>query len=87
MSAPTATKAALIAAYRARLEASGMAWVSEPGKLDRFLRSVTDTLTPGRTATVHREGEAWRAALADVGLVASTSLRTLRALPNGEGWA
>ena len=32
MSAPTATKAALVAAYRARLEASGMAWVDEPGR-------------------------------------------------------
>ena len=82
-----ATKAALVAAYRARLEASDMAWVSEPGKLDRFLRSVRDTLTPGRTATFHRGGGCWRAALADVGLSASTSLRALRALADGEGWA
>ena len=87
MSAPTATKAALVAAYRARLEASGMAWVSEPGKLDRFMRSVTETLQPGRVATFHREGECWRGALADVGLGASTSLRALRALADGEGWA
>ena len=82
-----ATKAALVAAYRARLEASGMAWVQEPGKLDRFMRSVRDTLTAGRTATFHREGECWRGALADVGLGASTSLRALRALPAGEGCA
>lgn len=87
MSAPTATKSALVAAYRARLEASGMAWVDEPGRLDRFLRSVRDTLTPGRTATFHREGECWRGALADVGLRASTSLRALRALADGDGWA
>lgn len=81
-----ATKAALVAAYRARIDATKADWV-KPQSVECLMARVRDTLTKGKTPTFHREGEAWRGALADVGLVASTSLRTLRALPDGEGWA
>lgn len=79
MTAPV-TRAALVAAYRARLEATDMPWVQDAAKLDRFLAQVRDTLA-GPHDTFSRGGTCWLLALADLGLPAKISLAKLRGLP------
>jgi len=79
-----ATKASLLAAYRARLAASGMAWTVEPGKLDAAMEKTRATLNGA--GLVDTTGTYFQAARRDVGLPSRMTLKALHALPDGEGW-
>ena len=76
------TKAAWLAAYRARLEVYG--WAREPEKLERFMASVRETITTDRATWNHSSSDMGREAWRDVGCKGKMTLKALRALPQGD---
>ena len=74
----TPTKAALFAAYVARLEGSGMAWTADPAKMDKAKEQIRRCFNGSKEIDI--TGRFFVAALAEVGLPKRITYKALHAL-------
>ncbi len=76
------TKTAFIAGYREKVETAGYDWTKVPGRVDKFMAAVADTLdgTKG-TPWAWNASEAARIVWREIGMKGPMTLKGLRALP------
>ena len=79
----SATKAAFLAAYRARLRAE-CDWAEDRAKLDTFMRGVRRTICGTGATTWSHDSPLARATWREMGGGGRYSLKALRALPTGD---